>query len=446
MMPSKIPEKGVRSAALLALGIAFLSLASCQRSTQQPAPAQKQAPATAPAAALPPSPPAQRWHCPMHPNYVADHPGDCPICGMRLTPVESPAAAQPEAPRPVNGMADVELNAQRQQLIGLKNTVVKLRSFASSIRTSGRITFDETRIHHVHTRYEAYVEHLYADFVGKYVKRGEPLVALYSPELLTAEQEYLLALTTRREKGGSGLNLGIDLAESARQKLLLWNISASDIAELERRGQPSHTLKLYAPASGYVVAKTAVHGMRVKPEDSLFDIVDLSQVWVLADIYEYELPRIQLGQSASVTVSFWPGKKWTGRVTYIFPSVDPKTRTVRVRLDVANPQGELKAEMFAEVLLQIAPRSALVIPEDAVLETGVRKVVFVVDDAGKLRPREIQTGDRADHFYEVRAGLREGEQVALGASFLVDSESRLQSALGARSAPESASPSDGGGD
>lgn len=436
-------EKGARSARWLALGIAFLSLVGCQRRPQQSAPAHAQH-AAAPATAAPPTPAVQRWHCPMHPSYIADHPGDCPVCGMQLVPIESPVAPQPAEHRPVDGMAAVELSSQRQQLIGLKNTVVRRVPFAAAIRTSGRIIFDETRIHHVHTRYEAYVEHLYADFVGKYVKRGEPLVAIYSPELLTAEQEYLLALGTRGNRDNPGRNVGIDLVESARQKLLLWNISASDIQELERRGQPSHTLKLYAPAAGYVVAKTAVHGMRVKPEDSLFDIVDLSQVWVLADIYEYELPRLQLGQSATVTVSFWPGKKWEGRVTYIFPWVDTKTRTVRVRLDVANPQGELKAEMFADVLLQVAPRSALVIPEDAVLESGVRKVVFVLDDAGVLRPREIQTGDRADHLYEARSGLSEGERVATGASFLLDSESRLQSALGAMSSPSPDGGSDGG--
>lgn len=435
-------EKGIRMAGGLSLGMALLFLLSCQRSSQTAAPAPVPAPVPKPAPVAT-APVAQRWHCPMHPNYVSDHPGDCPICGMQLVPMEPPAAPQPASAPPVQGMATVELSPQRQQLIGLKSATVQRVQFAAGIRTSGRIAFDETRIHHVHTRYEAYVEHLYADFVGKYVKRGEPLVALYSPELLTAEQEYLLALTTRRSQEVSGRSLGIDLVESARQKLLLWNISASDIAELERRGQPSHTLKLYAPASGYVVAKTAVHGMRVKPEDSLFDIVDLSQVWVLADIYEYELPRIQLGQSAVVTVSFWPGRRWTGRVSYIFPSVDPKTRTVRVRLDAANPQGDLKAEMFADVELQVAPRSALVIPEDAVLESGVRKVVFVLSNAGQLQPREIQTGDRAEHQYEVRSGLREGERVSVGASFLVDSESRLQSALGALASP-AANKGDGG--
>jgi Cu(I)/Ag(I) efflux system membrane fusion protein len=331
---------------------------------------------------------------------------------------------------PPSGYARVVLDAQRRQLLGVRTAQVQRLPLASSLRTTGRVTYDETRMHHVHTRYEAYVEAVYADFTGKYVKKGEPLVSLYSPELLAAEQEYLIALRGRRD----GLRLGSDsdgpdLAESARQKLLFLHLYPADIAALARSGQASQTARVYSPVSGYVVGKTAVHGMRVRPEDSLFDIVDLSRLWVLADVYEYDLPRLQLGLAATMTLSYWPGRSWPGRVTYIYPAVDPKTRTVKVRLEVENPRDELKAEMYADVSLTVAARSVLVVPEDAVIETGTRRLVFVSGKDEALEPREVTIGDREGRLLEVKSGLREGELVALGANFLLDSESRLQSAL-----------------
>ena len=188
--------------------------------------------------------------------------------------------------------------------MGIKKATAHTAEFAGTIRTSGRVSFDETRVHHIHTRYEAYVEQVFADFTGKAVRKGEPLVSLYSPDVLVAEQEYLLALQSQRAGSSAAGNAGLNLADSARQKLLLWNISAGDIAQLERSGKPSRTMKLYAPGSGYVIAKTAVHGMRVKPEDSLFDIVDLSRLWVLADVYEYELLCLRLGQIVMVSVFY----------------------------------------------------------------------------------------------------------------------------------------------
>lgn len=367
----------------------------------------------------------------MHPAYAADRPGACPICGMDLVRREAeeegaPASHGPHASHapPPLGLAPVTIDAERGRLIGLRTVPARRAPMTAAIRAPGRVVFDETRVHHVHTRYEAYVEDLYADFTGKFVRRGEPLVSLYSPDLYTAEQEYLIAL-----RGGG------DLREAARQKLLLWQISPSDIAELERTGKASHTLKLYAPISGYVIGRTAVHGMRVRPEDSLFDIVDLSRMWVLGDIYEHELPRVRIGQRATMTLSYWPDRSWIGRVTYVFPSVDPKTRTVRVRLEFDNPRGELKAEMFATVHIEVAARMVLQVPEDAVVDSGVRKVVFVSLGGGRLEPREVRTGDREAGSYEIRGGLREGEQVATGASFLLDSESRLRAGLTAIAPP-----------
>lgn len=396
---------------------------------------------TAPAAASTPKPqsPASltRWQCPMHPQIIAEEKGTCPICTMPLQPMPPPPALASEsnsgktAPA-VSGYAPLVLDAPRRQLLGVRSESVRRVQLSGALRTSGRLTYDETRVHHVHTRYEAYVEAVYADFTGKYVKKGEPLLSLYSPELLAAQTEFLIALRSRGNTlphapelpGGNGA-----LLDAARQKLQLLQVSPADIMELERSGHETEAVRVYAPISGYVVGKLAVHGMKARPEDSLFDIVDLSRLWVLADVYESDLPRLQLGLTATITLPYWPERSWSARVSYIYPMVDPKTRTVKVRLEVENPRSELKAEMYADVQLISAPRSALVVSEDAVIETGERALVFVLGSGDTLQPRQVGLGGREGGLREIKSGLNEGEAVARGASFLLDSESRLQSAI-----------------
>ncbi|HEX7527803.1 MAG TPA: efflux RND transporter periplasmic adaptor subunit, partial [Thermoanaerobaculia bacterium] len=300
------------------------------------------------------------------------------------------------------------------------------------------VASDERRVHHVHTRYEGFVEHVTADFTGKFVKKGEVLAHIYSPELYATQQEYLLALRASHSLGASGVPSvaqgGRDLLSAARERLLLWEITPADIERIEKNGEPIRAMPVYAPISGFVTGRTAYHGMKVMPADTLFDILDLSSVWVLADVYEYELPRLTLGEKATMTLSYWPGRSWNGTVTYIYPTVDEKTRTVKVRAEVDNPKGELKPEMFADVTIHGPTRSVLQVPDDTILESGARNIVFVSEAEGRLVPREVVVGDHGEGVVEIRSGLKQGEVVVRGANFLVDSESRLKAAISAMGA------------
>ena len=375
----------------------------------------------------------ETWICPMHPEIVKDRKESCPICGMDLVKKEEDASGGGAGEAGVPGFATVTIDARKRQLLSLKTAKVERGTFGTGIRTVGRVAYDERRVHHVHTRFEAYVEHVAADFTGKYVRKGDVLAHVYSPELFATQQELLLALRAVRALGPSAdatAREGAErLLEATRQRLRLWEVAEKDIAALEARGEPLRSFPIYAPISGYVTARTAFHGMKVMPADTLFDIVDLSSVWVLADVYESELPRVKVGQTGRMTLAYRPGQSWTGKVTYIYPSLDEKTRTAKVRLEFANPREELKPEMFADVVLESAPRTALTVPDDAVLDSGTRKVVFVSKGEGVLEPREVTVGEQGGGSWEILSGLEEGEEIALGASFLVDSESRLASAL-----------------
>jgi membrane fusion protein, copper/silver efflux system len=371
-----------------------------------------------------------QYHCPMHPNYVSDRPGQCPICKMDLVPMQP--AAGVSAPV-VAGRAMVALSPERRQLLGVRSEAVARRHLDRTIRTVGRVAMDERRLHHVHTKYEAYVEKLYVNFIGQMVRKGDHLAALYSPELVATQQEYLLAYRAQQRLAQSGIvsvaKGGSDLLEAARQRLLFWDVSPEDIAELERTGQVQRTVDLHAELPGYVLQKSAVHGMRVMPADILFDIADLSAVWILADVYESDLATVELGMAADVTLPYQPGRSWKGTVAFVNPIVEPGTRTVKVRIEVANADYALKPDMFADVVLRRELGDALFVPESAVLKPGDRQLVFLDLGDGRLEPREIETGARVEGGYAVLSGLAEGDRVVTSANFLIDSESSLKAAL-----------------
>ena len=417
-----------------------------------------------------------RYTCPMHPTIVSDHPGDCPICGMALVRADGADASgagagkgerrvlfyrSPMDPKqtsptfrkddmgmdylpvyedevagggaPAEGLATVSIDPQRQQLIGLRTVEVTRGPVGASWRTVGKVAVDETRVHHVNVKVGGFVEKVFVDYVGKAVRAGDPLFTLYSPDLLSVQQEYLLALRTRGALSGGAVapGTGDDLVEAARERLRLWDIPEPEIQRLERSGKPTKTLTLHSPMTGVVTKKDIVMGHRLNEGDMPYEITDLAKVWVLADAYEADLPRLKLGTKATFALPALPNRIFTGRVIFIDPILDAKTRTAKVRLEFANPKGELKPEMFGDVTLRAPAREALRIPADALIDSGTRKVVFVAIGEGKFRPREVAVGATSGDAVEVISGLSEGERVVTRANFLVDSESRLRASLAA---------------
>ena len=367
------------------------------------------------------------WKAPMDPSYVRDTPGKSPM-GMDLVP-ECPGASGdiPEGA--------VLIDAATIQNIGVRTTSVERRDLARSVRAVGRVAYDERRVAHVHTKVQGWVERLFIDFVGQEVKRGEPLLEIYSPELVATQEELLLAARYRDATGESPFDDvrggGESLFEATKRRLALWDIPERDIDRLLRTGDVKRTLTLYAPASGVVTQLGVRSGMEVKPNSNLYTIADLSTVWVLAGVYEYELPWLALGQEAKVEISYLPGEAMQGKLTYIAPFLDPKTRTAEVRLELDNSAGKLKPEMFGNaVIAGTTHPDALAVPSNAVIRSGTRTIAIVALGEGRFEPRDIELGlDTGEGLLEVKTGLREGERVVVSSQFLIDSESNLQEAV-----------------
>jgi membrane fusion protein, copper/silver efflux system len=327
----------------------------------------------------------------------------------------------------------VQISPERQQLIGVRTGTVALQRLVKMIRAAGRVDFDEKRLTTIAPKIGGWIEDLYVDFTGARVRKGAALLTLYSPELVSTQEEYLAALRAQRELSASHFpevaSSGQTLVEAARRRLKLWDISEEQIRSLEQSGTARKTLTLYSPFEGYVLEKMAFKGMRVEPGMALYRLADLSVVWVYADVYEYELPFIRLGQSASLRLTHMPGDTSTGKVVYIYPSLDPRTRTARVRIELPNPAGRLKPEMFADVELRADLGERLVVPESAVIDTGLRQIAIIAKGEGVFQPREVRLGLKVDGQVEILKGLAAGERVVTSANFLIDSESKLKEAV-----------------
>jgi membrane fusion protein, copper/silver efflux system len=370
------------------------------------------------------------WYDAMNPRRTYDKPGKAPD-GMDLVPKYTD-----EESASASGMAvgTVKISSQDQQLIGVQTATVRRESFVRTVRTTGQIAADETKIAHVHVKINGFIEDVFVDYVGQLVKRGQPLFTVYSPDLVSTQEEYLIAKRGEKYLGTSQFSEvsqgARSLLRSARERLKLWDISDDQIKKLDETGEVSRTLTFYSPISGFVMERKAFPQTAITPEMDLYQITDLSTVWVNADVYEYEVPFVKVGQTAVIELSYYPGKSYTGKIAYIYPTVDPIARTVKVRIEFPNPHFELKPQMFANVELKINYGRQLLVPQEAVLDSGEKQYVFVVHDGGVFEPRAVQLGAKFEGNVAVLAGLKPGETIVTSGNFLIDSESRLKSAMG----------------
>ncbi|MBI4400841.1 MAG: efflux RND transporter periplasmic adaptor subunit [Nitrospirae bacterium] len=322
---------------------------------------------------------------------------------------------------------------ERLQTIGVKYEEVARRPLEKVIRTVGRVAVDERRLAKVTIKFHGWIEKLLVSATGDHVVKGQILFTIYSPDLVATQEEYLLALKGRKQLGESEfpeVSRGSkDLLEATRRRFQLWDITEDHIRELERTGQVLKTLPIHSPITGTVIRKEALAGAHVDPGEELYTIADLSHIWILADIYEYELAFVKKGQNAEVTLSYEPGTVLTAHVGFIYPTLDPKTRTAKVRVELDNPDEKLKPDMYANVELKVNLGTRLAVPQEAVIESGQKQLVFLHHGGGRLEPRLIKTGVKTENYYEVLDGLQEKDHVVTSANFLIDSESRLKAVV-----------------
>ena len=328
----------------------------------------------------------------------------------------------------------IKLSTEKVQKLGVRTEAAQLRALDKTVRAAGRVEPDERRLYTIAPKFEGYVERLHVNVTGQPVAKGQPLFEVYSPELVSAQREYGVAVQgVAALKGASSqAQTGMQqLAQSSLQRLKNWDISDEQIKALTQSGATQRTLTFRSPASGIVMEKKAVQGMRFMPGEVLYQVADLSHVWVIADVFEQDLGLVKNGAKAQVKINAYPDKVFAGTVTYIYPTLKAETRTVPVRVELANPGLLLKPGMFAQMELQVAAKGKVVtVPVSAVIDSGTRQLVLIEKGTGRFEPREVKLGERSDSFIEVRDGIKDGESVVVAANFLIDAESNLKAAVG----------------
>jgi RND family efflux transporter MFP subunit len=342
--------------------------------------------------------------------------------------MEKPSES-PEVP-----LVPVQISPQRLQSIGVKTGTVERRVVQDEIRTTGNVAVDERRLAYVQVRFSGYIQKVFADATYQYVRKGQPLFTIYSPDLVATEREYLVAKQNQQHVAQSTVpgvaSSAASLLDAAAQRLMQWGVSQKEIARLESTGQVQQELEVDSPVSGFITERNALPSVAVQPEMRLYTLADLSTIWVQAQVFQNDLERIKVGAPATLTVNTYPGRTFAGRVDFIYPQVDMETRTAKVRVVFSNPGLQLKPGMFVNVSLKVPMGSQLVIPATGVLQSGSREIVFVERSNGYIEPREVQLGSRVGDDFIVLKGLKAGEQIVISANFLIDSESQLQAALG----------------
>jgi len=368
------------------------------------------------------------WVAPMDPTYIRDEPGKSPM-GMDLVPVYEEEGGEKES------TSTIRIDPVTVQNMGVRTALVQKKPLVKYIRTFGNIRTDETKLYEINTKFAGWIEKLHVEFEGEVVKKGQPLFDIYSPELVSAQEEYLLALRQYENLASSAypsVREGAErLLQASRTRLLYWDLTDKQIREIQRTGKTRKTVTIHSPASGVVVIRKATAGRFFKPGKRMYKIADLSTVWVDVEIYEYDLPWIREGMPAEMELPYTPGKRFNGKVLYIYPYLNPQTRTAKLRLEFPNPNYELKLDMYANVYLKsTVSQESLVIPQESVIRSGVRNMVFISLGKGRFEPREVQLGiEGNDNQYQVLEGLREGEEIVTSAQFMLDSESRLREAI-----------------
>jgi len=372
---------------------------------------------------------AVQYTCPMHPFIIKDKPGACPICGMSLVPVKKAEEGAPKEGE-AEMLEQVSLSPTQMVMANVATVKVDRVPLAKEVAAVGIVQYDQSRQARVTAWVAGRIDRLYVNTVGAWVSKGRPVAEVYSPDLVSAQQEYLLALRSREQLKSSPIQSiaqgGEGLVASARQRLKLMGVKDYQIKTLEKSGNPNIRLPVYTPLSGIVIEKIALEGQYVNVGDPLFNIADLSTVWVDVEVYEGDFPYVKVGQKVDIVSQSYPGRTFTGRVSFVYPFLDPKTRTVKVRVELPNPGLRLKPDMFVNAVIRMPLGEVLAVPVAAVLDTGKRQVVWVEQKPGMFAPRDVKVGARVGDQVQILSGLLRGDKVAASGAYLIDSEAQLK--------------------